>query len=340
MANVLGAFRAGVEEHWPMTVINDWNLNDEDQAGYRVLILATTACLDARQADAVRQFVRGGGGLVARLDVSLFDEFGNPRDSFALADVLGVDYRGLPIAPDGKTEVLDENFARAIGPGYWEKRKSVFDFRLDPASFLNQGRMATYVGSEPVTFKGPAVRVAPRGAKVVATLRARGDGAGPELPGVLTHEYGKGRVVYLAAGLDAAYYLYAYPYQRLALGHAVRWAAAGAPPVRVEAPMCVHSTVMRQGKGGSERLIVHLYSDLNTTAFHALPADDVPLREEVVPVHDIRVTFDPGYRLRRVHLEPEGRDLELQRTAEGTRVMVPRLDVHAMVVGELEDVGR
>jgi len=34
-------------------------------------------------------------------------------------------------------------------------------------------------------------------------------------------------------------------------------------------------------------LIVHLCSDLNTTAFHALPGDDVPLREEVVPIHGI-----------------------------------------------------
>ena len=65
--------------------------------------------------------------------------------------------------------------------------------------------------------------------------------------------------------------------------------------------MCVHSTVMRQATGGSERLVVHLYSDLNTTAFHALPNDDVPLREEVVPIRDIRVTFAPEYRLGRVY---------------------------------------
>ena len=75
--------------------------------------------------------------------------------------------------------------------------------------------------------------------------------------------------------------------------------------------MCVHSTLMRQSKDGAERLIVHLYSDLNTTAFHALPNDDVPLREEVVPIHDIRVTFAPGYRFGRVHLEPEGQDLKV-----------------------------
>ena len=47
--------------------------------------------------------------------------------------------------------------------------------------------------------------------------------------------------------------------------------------MEVQAPMCVHSVVMRQTKDNSSRLIVHLYSDLNTTAFHALPGDDVPL---------------------------------------------------------------
>ena len=43
---------------------------------------------------------------------------------------------------------------------FTERWKNVFDFRQDPASFLNEGRMKTYVGDQPVTFKGPAVRVA------------------------------------------------------------------------------------------------------------------------------------------------------------------------------------
>jgi hypothetical protein len=62
----------------------------------------------------------------------------------------------------------------------------------------------------------------------------------------------------------------------------------------------------------------------------------VPLREEVVPIHDIRVTFGPGYRFRRIHLEPEGRNLEVRKTPEGVSVVVSRLEVHSMVVGELE----
>ena len=98
--------------------------------------------------------------------------------------------------------------------------------------------------------------------------------------------------------------------------------------------MCVHATLMRQTKDG-QRLLVHLFNDVNTTAHHALPADDVPLREEVLPIHDVRLTFGPQYRLDRIHLEPQGKTLAAVRDARGTTVVVPRLDVHAIVVAEL-----
>lgn len=337
LASVFGTFRAAVEEHIPTAVINDWNLNADDLSGYRVLILPNTACLDEIQAAAIEDFVRAGGGLVASLDVSLFDEFGNPREDFLLKKVLGVTYRGLPAAGGGE-EAIDVNFAKSIGPDYWEKRKSVFDFQQDPASILNQGKMKTYVGEDSVTFKGPAVRVATAdpAARQIATLRAKGVADAAPFPGVVTSTVGKGRVVYFAAGLDAGYYLYAYPYQRLALKNAIDWAAAAPTPVVVEAPMCVHATLMRQDKDG-QRLVVHLFNDINTTAHHALPADDVPLREEVLPIHDVRVTFAPEYHLGRIHLEPAGQTLVADRTERGTSVVVPRLEVHAMVVAELED---
>jgi hypothetical protein len=336
LANVLGTFRACVEEHLPVTVINDWNLNREDLAKYKTLILPNAACLDERQARAIEVFVKNGGGVVASLDASLFDEFGDPRRNFALAEVLGVDYRGLPpVAPVKDKDDLDLNFAKGIGPDYWEKRKNVFDFRQDTGSFLNVGKMKTYVGPEPVTFKGPAVRVAPRGAKAVATIRGRSADA-PGMPAVLTHVHGKGRVVYFAAGLDAAYYLYPYPYHRLALKHAIQWSAGVPAPIDIAAPMCVHATVMRQTKNGANRLVVHLFNDANTTGGHALPVDDVPLREETLPIADIRVTFGPEYRIRRITLQPEGKELETKATAAGTTVSVPRLEIHTLVVAEVE----
>jgi len=335
MAAVFGAFRTAVEEHLPVAVINDWNLTEKDLAKYKVLILPNTACLDDSQVAAIEQYVKNGGGLVASLDTSLFDEFGDARKNFALADVFGVEYRGLPDLKPGAKEELDVNFAKSIGPDYWEKRKNVFDFKPDTASILNQGKMRTYVGNDQVTFKGPAVRVAVKSpnAKILGTIRPKTDPI--DLPAVISNTYGKGRVVYFATGFDAAYYLYPYPYQRLCLKHSIEWAANANRPVVVEAPMCVHSTVMRQTKDG-ERLVVHLFSDLNTTAHRALPVDDVPLREEVVPIHDIVVTFRTDTRIKRIHLEPAGKELEIHKTLRGIQVVVPRLDVHAMVVAELE----
>ena len=330
MSAVLGAFRACAEEHLPVNLINDWNLNAEDLAKYKVLILPNAACLDERQVKAIDEFVKNGGGLVASFETSLFDEFGEPRKNFALAAVLGADYRGpAPVAP--VKDDIDVNFAKGIGPDYWEKRKSVFDFRQDVNSFLNGGKMATYVGPQTVTFKGPAVRVAPHAdAKAAGWIRGR-EATSPELPAVLARQHGKGKVVYSAAGFDSANYLYSYPYHRVLLKNAIEHAAPAAPPVRVTAPMCVQSTVMRQTKNG-QRLVVHLFNDVNTAGGRALPVDDVPLREEVLPIADIHVQFAPGYRIKSVKLQPEGKELAVKDNA----VTVPKLEIHTLVVAELE----
>jgi hypothetical protein len=252
-----------------------------------------------------------------------------------------VEYRG-PITAAAVKQDVDVNFAKGIGPDYWEKRKGVFEFKMPPGSRLNAGKLATLVGTDPVTLKAPAARVrAKDGTSVLGTIRVKDDPKAEESPAVVTRQHGKGRVVYLAAGFDAGYYLYSYPYQRLVIADSIRWAAGEfKQPVTVQAPMCVHSTVMRQVRDGKVRLVVHLFNDANSTGGHALPNDDVPLREESLPVHDIRVTFRPGYRLREVRQEPGGKVLEMKETADGVTVTVPKLDIHTLVVGELEPANR
>ncbi len=343
MSNVFGMFRAAMEEHLPMNLINDWNLNDEELARYRVLVLPNAACLDDKQVQAIDRFVQNGGGLVATLDTSAFNEFGDPRPKMALANVLGVQHKGLIGATPSaaKLESLDVNFAKAVGPDYWEKRKNVFEVKLEAQSFLDEKRLRAYVGESPVTFKGPAVKAATTDSRrqIHAYMRVHGTQGGFDYPAVMARTHLKGKVVYLAAGFDSAYYLYAYPYQRIVLKQAIVWSAGKKPPVQIDAPMCVQATVMRQKKDG-ERLVVHLYNDVNTTAFHAFPNDDVPLREETLPIHDVTVTLDPLYSVRKVHLEPEGQELPVSKTPEGLRVVVPKLEIHAMVVCELDGGGK
>lgn len=338
LASVLGAFRTSIEEHLPTTVLCDWNLVPEDLAKYKVVILPNTACLDERQVQAIRDYVAGGGGLVASLDASLCDEFGNPREDFALADVFGVSRKGVTAAKSGKEkqEQLDENFSRSLSPEYWEKRKNIFDLLIPADSIFDEARVRKLLGQDPVTFKGPLIPIMLTSdkAKVIATVATRTAGAAQQ-PAAIAHEFGKGRVVYFAAGIDSANYLYAYPYQRLLFSRAVEWAAGGKPPIRVTAPMCVHSNAFRQKHERKERLLIHLYNDVNTTAFHALPGDDVPLREEVLPIHDIRVELS-GYKVKSIHQQPEGKELPFLAAKDGVKVVVPKLEVHSILVLELE----
>ena len=64
------------------------------------------------------------------------------------------------------------------------------------------------------------------------------------------------------------------------------------------------------------RVIVDLFNGVNTTAHHGHPAAEVPLREEVVPIHGIRVRFDRDVP-KRVHLEPGGLELKLDPRGKG-----------------------
>jgi hypothetical protein len=335
MANVFGFFRAAMEEHLPVTLINDWNLTPADLAKYKVLVLPNAACLDDRQCAAVRKFVELGGGLVASMDTGLCDEFGTPRKEPLLADVLGVNHKGVAVA--GKIDdKLDENFARTLPPEYWLKRKGVWDFKRsgNPQSFLESAKLAELLGKALVTFKGPVARVEALPASFIdATVRTKDGTKEPELPAVVSRKVGAGKVVYLAAGIDSAHYSSSYPYYRVVLAQAMRWAASAAPSVEVAAPMCVQVNTVRQKLKG-ERLVMHLFNNVNTTAGHGHPAEEVPLREETIPIHDIKVTLK-GYAVKRVHLEPAGTDLETNKAGDAITVIVPKLNVHAMVVAEL-----
>jgi len=145
-------------------------------------------------------------------------------------------------------------------------------------------------------------------------------------------EAGRGRSAYFACDLGQAYFIAPYQYQRRLITNTVRWAAGPKPPpVRVEAPLCVQAAFYTQQDGA--RTIVHLLNEVNTGADRALPENNPPQREEVLPISGIRVSLDDP-RVSRATQEPEHRPLPLERTAGGVRAVVPRLDIHTMVVFE------
>jgi hypothetical protein len=333
LPHLFGAFRAATEEHLPLTLLNDWDLDGPTLARYGVVVLANAAALSDAQAAAVRAYVEAGGGLVATGETSLCDELGRPRRDFALADLFGVSYRGRPKAPRERP-ALDGNFAIGLDENYWKQRSGVATLTWTDHPLVRDPRLRQLVPRGSAIFRGPMVAVSEPGQAEEVALRMKPEGAEQSLPAAVLRRFGAGRVAYFPAAVDAALWSYAYPYQRRLFARALEWAAGVPAPVGVQAPMCVQATYWTQEEKGARRLLVHLFNGLNTAANHGLPATEVPLREEVVPVAGIRVQFRKDVP-KTFHCEPGGRVVQPRREGESTIVEVPPLEIHQVLVGEL-----
>lgn len=334
LPHVFGAFRAASEEHLPLRLVNDWDLTDAELSRYRVLVLPNAAALSDDQVAAVRRFVQAGGGLVATGETSLCDEIGQPRRDFAMADLFGTSFLGRPKALQPPRDI-DANFAIHLDDNYWKQRTGVATLTWTDHTLTRDERLAKLVPTKSVLFRGPQAIVSEPDDAASVAWRVQPEGTTESHSGAIARTVGKGRVVYLAAALDAALWSYSFPYQRLLFAEAITWAAADPPPIEVHAPMCVQATCFTQSDAKGRRVIVHLFNGLNTTAHHGHPATDVPLREETIPVPRIVVSFRQPPK--RCHLEPGGMDLPMRIAGVNggtTHVEVPPLELHAMLVAE------
>src|SRR4028119_2180539 len=76
----------------PFEMVNDKLLDAAHLKPFKLLVLPNIAALSDAQCDQLRQFVEGGGSLVATFETSLYDEEGKQRSNFGLADLFGVSY--------------------------------------------------------------------------------------------------------------------------------------------------------------------------------------------------------------------------------------------------------
>jgi hypothetical protein len=113
-----GYYKALLQAHIPFDVIHEAALCDaalskvwqsdasqseplltaEGLKRYKVLVLPNAACLPDDALQAIREFVQAGGGLVATHETSLFDEWGQKREDFGLADLFGAQYTGRTVS--------------------------------------------------------------------------------------------------------------------------------------------------------------------------------------------------------------------------------------------------
>ncbi len=314
--HIFGACRALIEEHIPHDIIVD--LDKDTLAGYQVLVVPNAVCLSAEEVETIRDFVRGGGGLVCTGTTSLWNERGEPGRDYQLSDVLGVSY------------VADT--------GEYSKVYSRFDTEAPVARRLPADGF--------ITSRGPLAKVELQGAEALArivyplaepsadrfvNIMTNPPAVPTDWPACTLHTFGKGRAVYFAGAIDRDYVDLSFPELKCVLADAVRHAAGAPLTVELKAPASVELTAWEREEG--KQLVVHLVNCQPEVGRDLYSSRHVI--DEIIPVHDLELTSHVGRPVRAVHLQPANTALNFEQRGDKVKVQIDRLDCHAVVVFDL-----
>jgi hypothetical protein len=90
--STVGALESMTYSGRPVESLAEFRLTGEELAKHEALVLPEVDLLSDAHAEIIRNWVKGGGTLVASHKCGLWDEKRQSRSNFPLADVLGVDY--------------------------------------------------------------------------------------------------------------------------------------------------------------------------------------------------------------------------------------------------------
>ena len=263
-----------------------------DAGQLSMLILPDIGAMSAAQVQAVQQFVARGGHLVATGESSRFDEWGDPRADYGLADLYGAHVIGSEPARQRATAQTRHSYLRLApelraqvdGPTALGE-PAVTGKRHPALAGLNETDILAY-GGELAPLRVDA------SATVLATYIPPFPIFPPEdswmrqprtdIPGLIVSELqvgGRGRVAFLPADLDRRYGRENLPDHGDVLANLVRWAAGDTMPLRVEGAGLVDCHLYRQDR----RFVLHLVNLTSAGTWRA-PVD------ELIPIGPLQVS--------------------------------------------------
>jgi len=332
---VYGAFQALLERHLPVSLVTDRDLERGRLEPYRVLFLPNCAAMSAAELQALRQFVKAGGGLVATYETSRYDEHGRRQEAFGLADLLGAkpvgDFDNQAMRPSWSPTTVRQAYLTFPEGNRFSDDPVIRETLALTGVTQAVGTIARRLPLHCRLLLAQTGQDTP-GLRLTtsATDQATGSVVTTDSPGLIETTYGKGKVIYLPFDISWSFFRYGHEYLGRLMELALREVAAAPPPVEVQAPTIVQATTQLQG----ERVVVHLLNDMSSTGrSQNVAGESLYTRREIIPIHDISVTFRDK-RLHEFRLVPGNEALRPTAGPEGITVRVPRLDLHCMVVAE------
>ena len=282
----MGMYQALIEARIPFEMVNDRLLDAEHLKPFKLLILPNIASLSDKQCNQLREFAQNGGSLLATFETSLYDEKGNRRENFGLADLFGV------------------SFAKQVeGP----MQNSYLKLKSDPVSgkfhpVLKDLEDATRIINTVYMVKVKPENQFPDPVTLIPTY--------PDLPmehvfplipetdirGIFLNDNGNSRVAYFPIDIDRTYWQIMGTDHLKLLQNTIRWTLNEEPVVEVEGPGVLDVTVWKQEKS----MTVHLVNLTNPMMMKG------PFREFIPVDAQVRIKLPEGTKPKEVKLLIKG----------------------------------
>ena len=247
--HAMGMYHTLVEDHMPFEMVNDKLLDAEHLKPFKLLVLPNIAALSDAQCTQLKNFVQGGGSLVATFETSLYDEEGKPRSNFGLSELFGVAYGNGVEGPLRNSYLrLKEDTATGkfhpVVKGLEEAYKivnTVYSVKVTPQ----------------LKFPSPVTLIPTYPDLPMEDVYARV----PETDTreLYLHDTGKGRVAYFPGDIDRSFWQMMSTDHSLLLRNTIRWALQEEPEVAVDSTGIVDVSVWRQ----KDSMTVHLVNLTN-----------------------------------------------------------------------------
>jgi hypothetical protein len=204
-----GLYYALLEGRILFDFVHEDDLRPETLQPYRALLIPNAAYLSNDQCRRIREYVAGGGSLMATFETSRYTEWGDPRPDFALADLFGASGDGDLIGPTGNSYMRIERRHDALA-GF-----DGTDLLPGPEQRVPIRAAASGAASAPLTVVPyypafPPEMVFPRTPHT-------------DQPAAIFRQVGRSRIAYFAGDVDRTFWRSGNPDLGLLLQNTVRW---------------------------------------------------------------------------------------------------------------------
>jgi hypothetical protein len=308
----LGMYQALIDARIPFEMVHDRMLDAAHVSRYKLLLLPNIAALSDTQCGQLRDYVRQGGSLVATYETSLYDEWGNRRVDFGLAELFGASFEARS---DGPIENSYLRVEKNPGGGFHPILKGLEDARVLIGGTWQLDVRPAGPSAHPPLTRIPRYPSLPMEKNIWPAERT-------DVPAIFLKQMGQSRVVYFPWDIDRLYWeVMADDHGRL-LRNAIEWAADEAPPVTVRGPGMFDVTVWRQ----KDSMTVHLVNLTNPMAMRPNYHELIPS-----PPQAVRVQLPKGAKASRVRQLVAGSNPKFEQASGFVGLTVPAVLDHEVI---------